>query len=254
MTVIRETVDAINARDTDALIGVFAPEGGFNARGQFDETSSLFRNHLPVADVDLVRAWVAIVDAWGLEAQLISCALRAGTGGYDGGAVVGCEVATRWHTLSMEITEGWGFELRGADLLWWDSMEGADLELLDLEPPDRTLPLGYDGLEAWEAWLQANHPEDATRFLNPRETPPNDCDGCEEWVAGLAPGDPDRAARLAPLMWNARDGWTIDNRPFTPAGLIPYDPALADEIEASIQDYLDARRLAPSTGADPTAR
>jgi hypothetical protein len=58
----------------------------------------------------------------------------------------------------------------------------------------------------------------------------------------MAPGDPDRAARLAPLMQNARNDWVINNWTFSPIGLIPYDPALADEIEASIQDYLDDDR------------
>ena len=35
--------------------------------------------------------------------------------------------------------------------------------------------------------------------------------------------------------------WVVDGHGFTPAGLIPYDPELADEIEASIRDYLERR-------------
>ena len=61
----------------------------------------------------------------------------------------------------------------------------------------------------------------------------------EEAVARLAPGDPDRAARLAPLIWNARDEWVIDGHRFSPIGLVPYDPALAEEIKASIRQYLE---------------
>jgi hypothetical protein len=242
MTAIRAMVEAINTRDTAAFLDTFAPEGGFAPRGDFTESSSLFGNHLPVADVKLVQAWMAVTEAWGLQAELISCAAQAMPAVYSDGvdAVVECEVATRWHTLSMEITEDWYFELRDTDLLWWNSLSCCrDLNLLDLDPPDRILPLGYDGLEAWEAWLQVEHPEDAARFLNPREGPPDDCDGCEEAVASMAPGDPDRAARLAPLVWNARDDWVIDGHRFSPSGLIPYDPALAGDIEASIREYLE---------------
>jgi hypothetical protein len=242
---IRAMVDAINTRDTAAFLGAFGPEGHFAPRGDFAESSSLFGDDLPVADVELVRVWLAVMDAWGLQAELVSCAAQAvpaaGTQSDGVDAVVECEVATRWHTLSMELTEGWYFELRDTELLWWNSLSCCrnDLRLLDLNPPDRILPLGYDGLEAWEAWLQAEHPEDAARFLNPREGPPDDCDGCEEAMATLAPGDPDRAARLAPLIWNARDEWVIDGHRFSPIGLIPYDPALAEEIEASIRQYLE---------------
>lgn len=34
-------------------------------------------------------------------------------------------------------------------------------------------------------------------------------------------------------------GWSIQGHDFTPYGLIPYDPAFADEIEASIHGYLE---------------
>lgn len=246
-TAILAMVDAVNTRDSAAFLDAFAPEGGFAPRGDFAESSSLFGHDLPVADVELVRAWMAIVDAWGLEAELISCATQPvpAVGNHsDGvGAVVECEVATRWHTLSMELIEGWYFELRGTELLWWNSLSCClnDLDLLDLDPPDRILPLGYDELEGWETWLQTEHPEDAARLLNPREGPADDCDGCEEAVARLAPDDPDRAARLAPLVWNAQDNWVIDGHRFSPIGLIPYDPALAEEINASIRQYLAER-------------
>src|ERR687897_120313 len=214
-TAILAMVDAVNTRDSAAFLDAFAPEGGFAPRGDFAESSSLFGHDLPVADVELVRAWMAIVDAWGLEAELISCATQPvpAVGNHsDGvGAVVECEVATRWHTLSMELIEGWYFELRGTELLWWNSLSCClnDLDLLDLDPPDRILPLGYDELEGWETWLQTEHPEDA--------------------------------ARLAPLVWNAQDNWVIDGHRFSPIGLIPYDPALAEEINASIRQYLAER-------------
>jgi hypothetical protein len=40
-------------------------------------------------------------------------------------------------------------------------------------------------------------------------------------------------------MWVALTEWTIDGHPFAPAGLIPYERAFADDIEASINDYLE---------------
>jgi hypothetical protein len=241
--VIRKMVDALNARDTDAFIDVFAPDGAFNPRGDFHRSSSLFGNTQPVAQGHLVETWMAIIDAWGLEADLLACHAQDGPGRYAGGSVVACAVATRWHTLSMEIHEGWSFEFGDTGLLWWNSHIGTNvdgrraLELLNLDPRTRELPLGYDGLERWEAWLKANHPEDAARYLNPRQVPV--CDGCDEFVDQLAPDDPARATRLAPLLFVAKNDWTINGHDFHPAGLIPYDPAFADEIETSIQTYLN---------------
>ena len=53
-----------------------------------------------------------------------------------------------WHSLSLELSEGWVCEFRGSQLDNWGFV------LLDLNPGERTLPLGYDGLEALETWLQ----------------------------------------------------------------------------------------------------
>jgi hypothetical protein len=49
------------------------------------------------------------------------------------------------------------------------------------------------------------------------------------------------AAQLAPLPTGAELDWSIQGHDFAPYGLVPYDPAFADEIEASIQAYLDSR-------------
>lgn len=183
---------------------------------------------------------MAINEAWGLEAEITACSedAEAEIVPYQVGKdafVVRCEVVTRWHTLSLEIIEEWSYEIRGSQLSHWG------FGLLDLNPLERTLPLGYDGLLAWEAWLAAKDPGSAARYLNPRISEPPDCDGCSEWVASLAPGDPERAAQLAPLLWSAENDWSIQGHDFAPFGLIPYDPAFADEIEASIQEYLDSR-------------
>ena len=75
-------------------------------------------------------------------------------------------------------------------------------------------------------------------ILNPREAPA--CDGCDPLQDALAPGDPERAARLGPLLSSAKNDWSINGHRFWPRGLIPYDPAFADEIEASLQQFLDS--------------
>jgi hypothetical protein len=64
------------------------------------------------------------------------------------------------------------------------------------------------------------------------------CDGCDGFVESLAPDDPERATRLAPLLFTAEHDWAVEGQIFAPFGLIPYDPAFADEIEASIRTYL----------------
>jgi hypothetical protein len=241
MTVIRQQVDAINARNTDAFIDTFIPEGVFAPGGDFRESSSLFGNSLPLVDDSLVEAWMAINRAWGFEAGIIACNEDPDgemTAGYGEGRgklmVVDCEVATRWPGLSLEITQRWRYEFHGSGLGHWA------FEVLDLDPPERKLSLGYDGLESWEAWLATTDPGSADRYLNPRSIVSN-CDGCLEWQDSLAPGDPERATRLGRLLWSAENEWSIQGHDFTPYGLIPYDPAFADEIEASIEEYLDSR-------------
>jgi hypothetical protein len=245
MTVIRQLVLAINVRDTDAFIDAFIPEATFQPGGDFRDTSSLFGNSLPLADASLVEAWMAINDAWDFEAEIIACnqdpeaAIRYGYGeGQGDPMVVTCEVATRWHSLSMEITERWNYEFHGSGLGHWG------FDLLDLNPRERALPLGYDGLEAWEAWLQKNDPASAARYLRTRGSSCTDSardaiNGCWEGQEALAPGDPERAAQLARLLSITDNAWSINGHVFNPASLIPYDTADAAEIEASIQEYLD---------------
>ena len=73
MAVVRRHVDAINAKDAVAFIAMFRPEGVFGPGGDFRESSSLFGNSLPVADADLVEAWMAINRAWRFEAEIVAC-------------------------------------------------------------------------------------------------------------------------------------------------------------------------------------
>ena len=237
MAVVRRHVDAINAKDAVSFIAAFRPEGVFGPGGDFRQSSSLFGNSLPIADADLVEAWMAINRAWRFEAEIVNCnqdpeapiAFGYGAGTGDP-MVVKCEMRTRWHSLSLEITELWSYELHGTGVGHWE------FAFLDLNPGERALPLGYDGIWAWEAWLEATDQEAAARYLNPREEPA--CDGCDPRQDELAPGDPERAAQLGPLLSTAQNDWSIQGHDFAPRGLIPYDPAFADEIEASINDYL----------------
>jgi hypothetical protein len=240
MTVLRQQVYAVNARDVDAFIETFLPEAVFDPGGDFRESSSLFANSLPLVDTSLVEAWMAINDAWGFEAEIIACnqdpdaAIVHGYGeGQGAPMVVNCEVATRWHSLSTEITEQWSYEFHGSGLGHWG------FGLFDLNPRERSLPLGYDGLEAWETWLAATDPASAARYLNPRTSEPA-CDFCWNWQSSLAAGGPDWAARVAPLLHKVENDWSIAGHDFAPGGLIPYDPAFASEIEASIREYLDS--------------
>lgn len=228
MATVDRMIDAVNARDADAYIDLFAPDGGFDPRGSFGSSAIIGTNRQPISEGPKVRAWMAIQDAWDFEADVISCtADPAEPLNYDSESNnwIECEVAARWPKLSLEITDRWRFDLRGARLIYWEPVP------LDLDPSERSLPLGYPGLEAWEAWLAANHAEDAGRWLVPREEPSaNEFEGAE---------DPEREAALARLTFHTDQGWSINGHHFSPAGLIPYDPAFADEIEASINDYLE---------------
>jgi hypothetical protein len=237
--IIREVVDAINGRDADGFIEAFSPQGSFNPRGDFHP--ALMDNFLSVEDEGRVGAWMTIVDAWGLETELKICDAKdrvpGGWGRFAGEQTIECEVATRWHTLSIEVVERWTFQFAQNGLL--------DLthRLVDLEPDDRTLQFGYDLIEEWEAWLEATHPLAAKRYLNHRtwEDIFDACDGCQEHQDSLAPGDPELAAQLAALMYGTEKTWKVGEYTWHPIGLIPYDPNLADEIEASINEYLETK-------------
>jgi hypothetical protein len=198
MRSVDRMIGAVNRADADAFVAVFAPDGRFLSPGSFDDSRgpSVTQFALPISDPELVRAWMAVNETWGLEAEVVSCAADADPfGTYTGAdAWVECEMVARWPRLSLELTDRWRFELRGARLIGWYALSSTQGR------PDRVLPLGYHELQAWEAWLEANHPDDAARWLN--------------------------------------EDWTIDGQRFA-GEVIPYDPTYADEIEASIDDYLD---------------
>ena len=79
-----------------------------------------------------------------------------------------CELRTRWHKLSLESGQEWQFTLRGQELTWFG--QWGTTPLVDLNPQPRQ-SAGYDGLEAWESWLERTILDAAARFLNPRAAP-----------------------------------------------------------------------------------
>ena len=128
MAVVRRHVAAINAKDAVSFVAAFRPEGVFGPGGDFRQSSSLFGNSLAVADADLVEAWMAINRAWRFEAEIVVCnqdpdaQIAYGYGGGQGDAmVVNCEMRTRWHSLSLEITELWSYEFQALELVTGDS-------------------------------------------------------------------------------------------------------------------------------------
>jgi hypothetical protein len=234
---------AINARDTSAFIDTFGRGGVFNTRGDFAASRVLFDDELEVDQTDLVGAWMAINEAWGLEADVMACDELTNPRVVFGvnNVFVECEVRARWHNLSLEVIEAWNFEFDTYDnegeLLSWNlGTPATGYRLLELNPPDRTLPLGYDGLLAWEEWLKANQPQAATVYLNPRPLrPQDDCRGdCKKLLDGTG-----RAGPL--LLYSAEKSWVVEGWRHAPDGYIPYDPRYADEIQASIQAYLGER-------------
>jgi hypothetical protein len=211
MATVDRMIDAVNTGDANAFMDLYAPDGTFHPRGFF--VSSVTPGGQLVSRLDRAEAWMSINEAWGFEAEVISCTTappepaRVNT-------LIDCEIASRWPNLSLEVTELWQFELRGERLVHWEPVP------LVLDPADRELPLGFPGLEAWEAWLTANHPEDAARWLNPSADPSPDPGPV--WVAA-----------------EAGNSWVVDGLEFRPTRLVPYDPALASPIDASIDDYLE---------------
>jgi hypothetical protein len=235
MATIRQVVRAVNERDAESLIEAFTPTGSFDPRGTLDKGKPLLANWQAVDDEAPIHVWMTIIDAWSLEVELKECHTDHPPAGSSHQIV--CEVATRWHTLSIEIAEAWTFDFSGPQVRIWD------YRLVDLNPPERALPFGYALIEEWEAWLRQTNPLSANQYLNRRiwEDILEACDGCQEFQDSLAPGNPVLAAKLAPLMYASEKYWKVDGFRWYPDGLIPYDSNLADEIEASINEYLETK-------------
>jgi len=155
LTVAGQIIEAVNTRDLASLRSLMA-EDGVLAFPSVDARAGR-EGEVDMSDWEMTienfpEAWMGGLDRWGMEAQVGSCQRLAES-------TITCAVATRWHTLQIEIGEAWTFE--------FDGRRVARLEMLrvDPDPPDRLLPLGLTDLSSWEAWLQETHPAQAARLL-----------------------------------------------------------------------------------------
>jgi hypothetical protein len=252
--VIARQVVALNSRDAEAFIEIFADDGAFNPRGTFASSYGLFSNTQPVANRSLVESFMAINEAWRFEAEVVACdqlskseyARRYGLH-YDTGDSFGhCAIKSRWPTLSLELGEWWGYEFKGTNILWWSQ------RVRDAAPADRTLPLGLEGLLQWESWLGRTNSDAAARLLNPRVFPVTV--PCSSGPVFVGEGHTTTAPPEPPCTWSSDDvdveritsdgngrgdrDWVVAGQNFAPSALIPYDPTVADEIRASIEEFL----------------
>jgi hypothetical protein len=152
LPVARELVGAINARDADAVRSLLASDATvvlmqIQSDGERESPDSDWSVTVP----DFVGAWLGAADAWGLEAEVVSC--RAASA-----SVVECEMVARWHTIQVEGLELWTFGFDGPEVVRLETAR------LDREPETRTLPLSHRDLQSWDAWLSETHPTEAGRL------------------------------------------------------------------------------------------
>jgi hypothetical protein len=155
----------------------------------------------PLAEV--IPTWMENAEAWGLDAVIRSCKPHTGSR-------IECDVRTRWHTLQMEMAERWTFSFEGRHL------ESLVMTRSNPDPTDRLLPLGYSDLDSWESWLKETHPVKAAAL-------------------GLLPDEEERRSD------DREDCPQVPDCSYLFAMLLRYDPTQAEEIGASIQEYLDSR-------------
>lgn len=183
---------AIENHDPEAFAAAFGEDAAFATYLDFVERSGCCDAY-PVERSDLVTAWMAVNEAWGLESDLRSCQP-------EDGVTVRCQARARWQNLQLEIAETWVFFFEGSELGSFGTLSD------DLNPVERAMPLDFEGLEAWETWLQERDPAEYERLLPYGE-------GFER---------------------------SIDGVPFW-SNILKYDPALAPEIRSSIDEYLATR-------------
>ena len=256
MSIIARHADAVNNRDAEAFVDVFAADGAFDPRGTFDASSSLFSDSQPIADRSLVDAFMEIQEAWGFEAEVVACDelsrsefIRLYGQHQDGiDMTVHCAVKSRWQALALEVSESWYYEFNGTQLMWWGQT------VRDATPAGREMALGMDGLLEWEVWLESRDPDAAARLLNPRVYPVTV--PCGDGVVFADEIHTTTAPPLPPCEWSSdnvdveqitsgerygrgQDGWVIGGESFVPFALVPYDPAKAADIAASIREFLN---------------
>jgi hypothetical protein len=150
--VIGQVVDAVNSRDLAALRSSFA--AGANVvlpQVRSDGLQENAASDWEVSTEDFLEAWMSPIDAWDMEAELGSCQAETES-------TFRCDVTTRWHVMQVEIGEEWTFEFDGPEVT------RLEMALVEPNPTNRTLPLGYDDLASWESWLEETYPEQAARL------------------------------------------------------------------------------------------
>lgn len=154
---IQQVIDAINSRDIAALRSSFTAD----AIVVLPQLSSDGELRVMASDWDVsiegfLEAWMSSAETWDLEAALGSCRYL----GQNSGSIQ-CDVTTRWHTLQVEMGELWTFDFDGTT-----GLTRLEMDRIDPNPANRTLPLGLDDLAAWETWLAETHPEQASTLLS----------------------------------------------------------------------------------------
>lgn len=217
---IRALADAAAGNDATRFTDLFVANGSFDARGTFATADSLEVN---VDRQHLVAAWLAWADTWGFGAEVTMCEAPSGAGSTADVERYECDVLVHWGKLSMSVAERWYVTLRAGEVQSWR------YELVGVaRPPEHSFALGFSGLVAWEEWLRSTDPGAATRLLAAHDDPACEC------------SDDTPLERRLERVAAAQPAWQIDDQPFRPSLLIPYDPLDADEIQASIEAYLAA--------------
>lgn len=155
LTVAGQILEAANARDPESLRSLMAEDGVLafpSVDGRAGRQGEVYMSEFSMAVEDFPEAWVGNLDDWGMVAHLGSCQAADES-------TITCAVATRWHTLQIEIGEAWTFEFDGA------GVRRLEMLRVDPDPTNRLLPLGLVDLSTWEAWLRETHPLQAARLL-----------------------------------------------------------------------------------------
>ncbi len=155
LTVAGQIIEAANTRDPESLRSLMAEDGVLEfpwVDARAGREGEVYMDEYAMAVESFPEAWVGNLDRWSMEAHLGSCQAVAES-------TITCAVATRWHTLQIEIGEAWTFEFDGRRVTRLHMLR------VDPDPPDRLLPMGLTDLPHWEAWLRETHPSQADRLL-----------------------------------------------------------------------------------------
>ncbi len=181
-SVIAAVLDAVDSSDAAAFGEVFAPGGRFTSYLDFEARASCCGSYA-ADESQLVGAWMAVNETWGLDLDLVTCETVTDT-------TVRCDMTSAWETLRMEIGENWAFVFDENDAL-----VSLVMVVIDWDPDGRSQPLGYAGIvEGWREWLSDERPTDAGRLL-PIPPPETVINGVS-YQSNLFPYDPSLASEI----------------------------------------------------------